>query len=45
MIKEWIEAYEEDLKQENIDKDTLIKEDYIKTTNELSYKLIENMLQ
>jgi len=45
MIKEWIEAYEEDLKQENIEKDTLIKEDYIKTTNELSYKLIENMLQ
>jgi GMP synthase-like glutamine amidotransferase len=45
MIKEWVEAYEEDLKQENIDKNSLIKEDFIKTTNELSYKLIENILQ
>lgn len=45
MIKEWAEAYEDDLKQENIDKNSLVKEDYIKTTNELSYKLIENILQ
>jgi len=45
MIIEWIKAYQEDLKQESIEEKSLIKDDYIETTNNLSYKLIENILQ
>ncbi len=45
MISEWIKAYQEDLKQEGIKEETLIRDDYIEITNRLSYKLIENILQ
>ena len=45
MIAEWIKAYQEDLKQEGIKEETLIRDDYIEITNRLSYKLIENILQ
>ncbi len=44
MIKEWANEYKDDLKEENIDPNTLLNDEYVNIANKLSYKLIESIL-
>lgn len=44
MIKSWVEAYKDELNQENINPSSFIKEEYLQFTKSLSKKLIDELL-